>query len=122
MLVAMPAGAAWCVLDHARRAGYGGALGPTMADAALGAALGLAVGYAVGGGTAWLILAAGPDTPDGVGAALIGIAVGGVALTATSAYVAARRVHRHGTPEVAPVALRAPDGTTAPGLALRLRL
>lgn len=124
MLVAMPTMAALCVLRSAENAGFETGFWPTMGDAALGATAGLGLGYAVGSGTTRLLLATTDGHTDGIGEALVGIAVGAVVLTATSAYVAARRVHRHGAPAVdtAPVALRLPDGSTVAGVAFRIAL
>lgn len=121
-VAAFPAGAAACVLGTARRDGFGGRYTATLTDAALGAALGAAAGYAVGGTIAFVLIETGAGGGDDLGAAIIGGAVGLTVFVATSAYVAARRVHRHGIPTVAPVALQRPDGTTVPGVALSVGL
>lgn len=122
MVLAMPVGAAKCVSDHAEDDGFGGSFGGTLKDAALGAVLGVGVGYVVASGTIWVLTNTGTEGGDGLGIALVGAAAGAVALTATSAYVAARRVHRHGASDMAPVAFRLPDGTTALGLSVRVGL
>ncbi len=125
-VAAFPAGAAACVWGEARRYGFGGRYPATFADAALGAALGAAAGYAVGGTLAFVLIEVGAGGGDEFVAVVAGGAVGLTVFAGTAAYVAARRAHRHSTPESAPVAMPAvlaiPGGEMALGVALRVPL
>lgn len=105
-LIAMPVGAVLGVLAGARHHGIPG----SVEGAAGGALRGMAYSYAASLG---VLLVAIPAGESGLGLALL---ASGVALTALPVVHTARGY------VMAPARVRAPDGTSAPGVALRLRL
>ena len=118
-IATVPLAAAACVHAAARLSGYGGPYVRTLGEVGLGAA-GVGLVTAVAGSAVWLLAPEGDRLTSPAGIAVIWTSIAAYALV--PAHVAARRVHRHGAPEVSPVTLRLPDGTTAPGLALRIGL
>lgn len=123
-LVAFVGTTAACVWHVGREQGHTGRFLPTLGDTALGLGAGIlgaiGVGYVV-------YYAAGGDNSRGVDelfntASLAALAAAAATFAVAPAVVAAYRLPRHNRVAVAPAALRAPDGTSAPGVALRFDL
>lgn len=120
---ALAAGTATCVWGLGRRGGHGGRFTSTLGDAALGVGLGAVAGIGIG----YVVYhASGGDRSNGNGffndATIAALAAAGATTLVTPALVSALRLPRHTPATIAPVVTTAPDGTRAPGVALRVGL